>query len=108
IDTIFDCASLTKVVVTLLLILKLIEEGLLDTSDLISRYIPIFKEGKKAKITIKQLLTHTSGLKPLANKGLKNLNPKEVKNYIYSQDLICEPGSCVVYSDIGYIILGDI
>ncbi|MBP1971544.1 CubicO group peptidase (beta-lactamase class C family) [Virgibacillus natechei] len=107
-DTIFDCASLTKVVVTMPLILRLVEQGLIELNEPVSTFISAFKEGKKSLVTIKHLLTHTSGLKPGVNKNFTNWHPDEIKQYIYSQEVEAEPGKRVVYSDLGFIILGEI
>lgn len=107
-DTIYDCASLTKVVVTMPLILSLVEKGLIYLNDPVSKYIPAFQNGKKAHITIKHLLTHTSGLKPFISKELTDMNVDEIKDYIYSRDLDYDPGARVVYSDLGFIILGEV
>lgn len=108
VDTIFDCASLTKVVVTLPLVLTLLEQGRIALSDPVSTYIPEFQKGKKSLITIEHLLTHTSGLKPSIGQNVKNWQPKEVIQNVYSQEVDNEPGACVVYSDLGFIILGEI
>lgn len=107
-DTIFDCASLTKVVITLPLILKLIEQGKLGLSETVSSYIPEFRRGAKSLITISHLLTHTSGLKPHVNKDFTNWESGKIKQYICSMELESNPGERVLYSDLGFIILGNI
>lgn len=107
-ETLYDCASLTKVVVTLPLILKLVEKGLLDLDERVSFYIPQFSEGEKTSITLKHLLTHTSGLKSGLQEDLSSKSPEEVKRDIYSVQLDYKPGTRVVYSDLGFIILGEI
>src|SRR4030095_6613879 len=61
-DTIFDLASLTKVVATATSIMILVERGLVRLGDPVSRYIPEFGESGKKNITVEQLLTHRSGL----------------------------------------------
>lgn len=107
-NTIYDCASLTKVVVTLPLVLKLVEKGLLELSDPVSKYLPEFRKGKKSSITIKHLLTHTSGLKPFVNLTFDGWRPVEIKQFIYSQTVEEGPDKRVIYSDIGFIVLGEI
>lgn len=107
-DTIYDCASLTKVAVTLPLALKLLESGKLDAKEKVSAFIPEFREGKKADVTIQQLLTHTSGLKPFVRGDFKGWSPQEIKKHIYTRDLENDPGTHMVYSDLGFIILGEI
>ncbi|WP_382400399.1 serine hydrolase domain-containing protein [Lentibacillus salinarum] len=107
-DTIFDCASLTKVVITLPLVLRLMEQGLIELDEPVSTYVPAFHKGAKSHVTIRHLLTHTSGLKPHIRNDFTNWKPEEAKAYIYSQELDHYPGKWVVYSDLGFIILGDI
>ncbi|MBE3519046.1 MAG: beta-lactamase family protein [Firmicutes bacterium] len=105
--TVFDLASLTKVVATLPSILVLLEMGKLRLDDRVSLFLPEFGVNGKESITIRHLLTHTSGL------------PAHVKFYEMGLDRagivrkICEmeaspPGEHVVYSDLGFIILGEI
>lgn len=96
-DTIYDIASLTKVLVIVPLISQLIDNEIVNFNDKVTKYLPRFKY---SDITIYQLLTHTSGLPA-------DLSSKEILEQIYSLDKIYEPGSKVVYSDIGYILLGE-
>ena len=63
-DTIFDLASLTKVVATTTSVMKLVEQGRIRLNDPVAPFIPEFGQYGKARITIRQLLTHTSGLRP--------------------------------------------
>ena len=63
-DTIFDLASLTKVVATTTAVMQLVEDGQLRLADRVSAYIPGFERYGKDRITIRHLLTHTSGLRP--------------------------------------------
>ena len=63
-DTIFDLASLTKVVATTTSVMQLVEQGRLRLTDPVARYIPEFGRYRKDTITIRHLLTHTSGLRP--------------------------------------------
>jgi CubicO group peptidase (beta-lactamase class C family) len=63
-DTIFDIASLTKVVATTTAVMQLVEDGRLRLADRVSDYIPGFERYGKDRITIRHLLTHTSGLRP--------------------------------------------
>jgi len=105
-DTVFDLASLTKVVVTAPSILLLVEQGKLRLSDTVGRYLPAFAEGEKATITVEQLLLHTSGL-PAAN-ALSDYTagPREAMRRIGALPLASRPGERFVYSDVGYIVLG--
>ncbi len=101
INTIYDIASLTKVVCTVPIIFRLHEQGKLDLNDKVSKYLPNFKH---ADISIYDLLTHTSGLP--ADLGSKEIVPREkIIEKLYSLDLVNKKGE-FVYSDVGYMILG--
>lgn len=102
-DEIYDCASLTKVVCTTTSIMQLVEKGHLSLETKISDILKAFKH---KEITVKHLLTHTSGL-PADIPGAKSLeSPDMVKEKVYEFDLINKIGQKVVYSDIGFILLG--
>ncbi|HET7626827.1 MAG TPA: serine hydrolase domain-containing protein [Bacillales bacterium] len=107
-QTLYDCASLTKVVVTLPLVLKLIENQSITLSDCVADFLPEFRNGKKASVTIHHLLTHTSGLPPSVEKTFLGWESEEIKNFLFSQALADEPGKQVIYSDLGFIALGEI
>jgi uncharacterized protein YbbC (DUF1343 family)/CubicO group peptidase (beta-lactamase class C family) len=106
-DTIFDCASLTKVVATTSSLMKLFEEGKFRLSDKVTDYIPEF-QGGKSDITLRQLLTHFSGLQP--DVPLKD----PWTGYNTGINLACTfkpggpPGANYVYSDINFILLGEL
>lgn len=105
IDTIYDMASLSKVVATTTAILQLLEQGRLRLQTKVKLYLPRFQYDQ---ITIWHLLTHTSGL-PEGVKGLMNLrSADEVWNQIYETPLSYETGMKIHYSDIGFILLGKI
>ncbi|MFA5604113.1 MAG: serine hydrolase [Bacilli bacterium] len=102
IDTIYDLASLTKVLVTNTLIGKLLEDKIIGLDDLVKNYI---KEFKHDDITIKDLLTHSSGLP--ANVNWMHIKTKEeYLNLILNVDKVFPRHSKALYSDIGFIILG--
>jgi CubicO group peptidase (beta-lactamase class C family) len=102
-ETIYDCASLTKVVSTTTMIFKLIEDGRLTLDTTISSVLPRFKHND---ITIAHCLTHSSGL-PADIPHAKSLrNRLDVEDRVYSFDLINPIGKKIVYSDIGFILLG--
>jgi len=63
-DTIFDVASLTKVVVTTTAVMQLVEKGKVRLNDPVAKYVPEFAQNGKEDITVRQLLTHYSGLEP--------------------------------------------
>ena len=103
IDTLYDMASCTKVVATTTMILKLIEDGIIALNDSVCKHLPQFPY---ENITIKHLLTHTSGL-PGDDKRYKECKGKdELVKFMYSLSLNNEPGKVVEYSDFGYITLG--
>jgi len=107
-STVYDCASLTKVVATLPLVLLLVDRGRLRLDDPVARYIPAFAAEGKAAVTVRQLLTHTSGLPAHKNMYSHGWTPDEVKAYIYALPPEYEPGTKMVYSDLGFITLGEI
>ena len=109
-DTIFDVASLTKIVATTTSVLILVEEGKILLSDPVVRYIPEFAAGggDRAKVTIEHLLTHRAGLVPDDPLELYTGTPEEIFQRKYQQPLKSPPGSQFVYSDVGYEVLGEV
>lgn len=125
-DTCFRIASLTKQF-TAVAVMQLVEDGKLSLDDTIDKYFPSYKYGKK--ITVKNLLTMTSGIKDYINKdgdtdteaytesqidfkvSKKNSakeNKKEIMNWIFNQKLNFEPDEKYMYSNSAYFLLGDI
>lgn len=107
IDTIYDLASLTKPLITSLLCARRIELGELTLDSSVSHYLPEFDRTDKQMITIRELLTHTSGLpawRPLYL--LTEDQPERAAGAIANLDLEYKPGTRVVYSDLGFIALG--
>ena len=107
-DTIFDLASLTKVVATTTGMAMLIEQGKVRLNDRVSTFVPGFERYGKADITIRHLLTHMSGLRPdvdLADawKGYDTAISLAIEEVPTSP-----PGTRFVYSDINFFLLGDI
>ncbi|UQY79890.1 D-aminopeptidase [Candidatus Hepatincola sp. Av] len=107
-NNIFDLASLTKVVATTQAIMMLNYEERLSLEDRVAKYIPEFAVNGKENITIYNLLTHTSGLPAWEPLYLHNKNSKDVILYISSLPLEYETGSKSIYSDLGFIILGEV
>jgi len=104
-DTIYDMASLTKIICTTTSALLLIERGLLRLYAPVKKYLPEFKFDN---ISIWNLMTHTSGL-PEGISGANTLKtPDEVMEKIKNLELKYEPGTKIHYSDIGYILLGKV
>ena len=106
IDTIYDMASLTKVVCTTTCLMQLVEKGLLRIFDPVSKY---FDKFKFKDISVWNLMTHTSGF-PEGIYGPKDkLTEEDVWNKIFAiEELNFKPGTKIVYSDINYILLGKI
>jgi serine-type D-Ala-D-Ala carboxypeptidase len=105
-DTLYDCASLTKVVVTLPLILQLIDEGVLTLSTKVSDILPPFGTAGKEEITVGQLLTHSSGLQADMNLHSHGWDREQMWNAVLSAPLVTKPDTEVIYSDLGYLALG--
>jgi CubicO group peptidase (beta-lactamase class C family) len=100
-ESIYDLASLTKVVGTATAAMILYDEGRLDLDAPVSRYLPDFTGGQKDQVTIRHLLTHSSGLP--AGRDLRRLarGPWHARSVVLATPLACRPGACQVYSDIG-------
>lgn len=107
-NTVYDLASVTKVMATTTSIMKLVGEGKIDVDDPVSKYITEFSTDEKREITLRQLLLHTSGLPAfrIYVDQLKSRN--EIVNAVRSEPLINEPGEEYVYSDLGFILLAEI
>ncbi|MEP6692248.1 MAG: serine hydrolase [Gemmatimonadaceae bacterium] len=105
-ETIYDLASLTKVVGTTTAIMVLYDEGKVDLDAPVSRYLPDFIGENKDAVTIRLLLEHRSGLP--ADRDLWRLphDPPATKSSVLQTPLVCKPGDCYIYSDLGAITLG--
>jgi len=108
VDTIFDVASLTKVVATTTSIMILVERGQLRLNDTIGKYIPEIQDKGSKSVTIQQLLTHTSGYAPDFDLREKWTGREGMLQALYKEKLRSAPGTKFVYSDIGFIILAEI
>ena len=105
-NSLFDLASLTKVVATTTATMLLYEQGRIDIEAPVSRYLPGFDRPDKREITVRQLLTHTSGLAAFREFYSDGLRTREaVINAIFESELINAPGQEYVYSDFGMISL---
>lgn len=107
-DTIFDLASLTKVVAGTPAIMLLVERGQVDLDAPVVKYLPEFGEHGKEAVTVRQLLTHTSGLRP--GFGLKPdwSGWEAALRLACAQQLASKPDEKIVYSDTGLILAGEI
>lgn len=105
-DTIYDLASLTKVLITGLLAAKLVESGSIMLFDKLSTHLPEFDTEEKRSITIENLLTHTSGLTNWKPFYLLTNESAEIIDIIAADPLANPANSTVVYSDLNFIVLG--
>ena len=104
--TIYDVASLTKVVGTTTAIMILFDEKKIGLDDPVVNYIPTFGGGDKDKVTIRQLLTHTSGLPAGRDIWRIAQTPLEARALVLSTSLEGRPGAQYIYSDLGADVLG--
>lgn len=107
VDTIFDAASLTKVIATTSCLMRLVEDGKLRINDRVTQYLPEF-QGGRSEITVRDLMTHFSGLRPDLDM------PPSWRGYdtgirlALADKPVDPPGMKFVYSDINYLLLGEI
>jgi CubicO group peptidase (beta-lactamase class C family) len=106
-NTIYDLASLTKVVGTATSIMILEEQGKLKTTDKLILYFPEFETEEKNDLTIEDLMRHRSGFKPGTN-SIKGESYPDFISRVASSKLQYKPRTDVVYSDLNFILLGDI
>ncbi len=110
VDTIFDMASLTKVLATAPSVMTLVEDGKVRLQDRVAKFIPEFVLGGGARdqVTVEELLTHRAGLAPDDPMALYTGSREEIFERKYRQPLASAPGSRFVYSDVGYEVLGEL
>ncbi|MFP5355392.1 MAG: serine hydrolase [Gemmatimonadota bacterium] len=104
--TIYDLASLTKVVGTTTAAMILYDEGRLDLDSPVSFYLPEFGGGNRDLVTVRHLLTHRSGLPAGRELWRMASSASEAKRIVLTTPLACQPGACYVYSDLGADVLG--
>ena len=119
--TIFDLASLTKPIATTTSILLLVDEGAVELDAPVAKYLPLFSERGKEAVTIRNLLTHSSGLKPWRayheiflqkerKTGETLIGSPEARTSVIDRTvrsaLVHEPGEAAVYGDLDFIVLG--
>ena len=107
-DTIFDLASLTKVVATAPAVMMLVEEGRIRLTDPVATFIPDFARHGKDRVTIRDLLTHMSGLRPDLDLTSDWKGADEAIRLACEEVPTDPPGRKFVYSDINFLLLGDI
>lgn len=109
--TLFDVASLTKVVATTPMAMLLYERGLLDLDAPVAAIIPEFtadaeKDPRRREVTLRMLLSHSSGLPAYEKLFLKARTRGELLHAVYTMPLTADPATRAEYSDIGFILLG--
>lgn len=106
VGTVFDLASVTKVMATTMAMMLLVDRGLVDLDAPLSRWLPAFATGERATITPRMLLTHTSGLPQWWPTYYHASAPTEVWTWMDSIPLTWTPGTERHYSDLGFMTLG--
>src|SRR5262245_12536844 len=107
-DTIFDLASLTKVVATTTSVMQLIERGRIRLADPVTQFIPEFAKHGKERITVRHLLTHTSGLRPDLPLEAQLNGTDEAIRRASDETPAAPPDEKFIYSDINFFVLGEI
>ena len=105
-DTVFDVASLTKVIVTTTVVMQLVERGEVRLNDPVAKYLPEFAQNGKQDITVRQLLTHYSGLAPDLDLKTTWEGKETAYRMAFAETPVDPPGSKFSYSDINFIVLG--
>jgi uncharacterized protein YbbC (DUF1343 family)/CubicO group peptidase (beta-lactamase class C family) len=108
VDTIFDLSSLTKVIATTTALMQLVEKGKLSLEDPVADYWPDFRANGKGHITVRELLTHYSGLRPDLDLNKKWSGYNTALKKIIAEKTVSPPGTRFIYSDINFIILGEL
>ncbi len=107
-DTVFDLASLTKPIATATSVMLLIERELVKLDEPAATYLPEFAANGKGEITVRQLLTHQGGL--IADNSIKDFadgHDRAIERLL-NLSLTAEPGSRFIYSDVGFMVLGEL
>lgn len=107
-DAIFDLASLTKVIATTTAVMQLWEQGRIGIDAPVTAYWPAFGANGKGSITVRQLLTHISGLRPDIVSRTAWSGEQQALAQIIAGRPVAPPGSRFIYSDINFIVLGEI
>jgi uncharacterized protein YbbC (DUF1343 family)/CubicO group peptidase (beta-lactamase class C family) len=107
-DTIYDAASLTKVIATTTAAMQLVERGKLDLNASVERYLPAFGQHGKDVVTIRHLMTHMSGLRAGIPTQPAWTGYDGAIERACAEELRSVPNSTFVYSDINYIVLGEV
>ena len=105
-ESLYDLASLTKVIATTTAIMVLYDDGKIDLDAPVNRYVPGFTGGLRDQVTVRHLLTHRGGLP--AGRELWRIasTPAEARAAVLTSPVQCTPGACYEYSDLGADLLG--
>ena len=105
-STIYDLASLTKVVATTASVMRLVEAGQLDLDVPVQRYLPDFVGEEKEQVTVRHLLEHRSGLRAFLPLNEQAATAEEARHLVVTEELRWSPGSRMEYSDLNAMLLG--
>ena len=108
VDTVFDLASLTKVVATTTAVMQLMEQGKIRLEDPVTEYWPEFETHGKGTITVQELLTHYSGLRPDLDLEPPWSGHDTAMAMIIAEEPIAPPGTRFIYSDVNFETLGEL
>jgi uncharacterized protein YbbC (DUF1343 family)/CubicO group peptidase (beta-lactamase class C family) len=106
VDTVFDIASLTKVVATTVAVMQLVQKGEIRVNEPVAKYLPEFAQNGKEDVTIRQLLTHFSGLPEDLDLTHTWQGRDTALQITYAQKPVDPPGSRFLYSDVNFVVLG--
>jgi serine-type D-Ala-D-Ala carboxypeptidase len=105
-NTIYDLASLTKVIATTTAVMVLYDEGKIDLDAPVRAYVPAFSGGGRERVTVRHLLTHRSGLPAGRDLWRAASSPADARRMVLETPIYCRPGDCFEYSDLGADVLG--
>ncbi len=108
VDTIFDLASLTKAIATAPSAMALVEDGVVRLRDRVADHLPGFERHGKDAVTIEHLLTHMSGLRPDLPLEEQFEGADEALRRVFAERLQAPPGEAFIYSDLNFVLLGEI
>jgi serine-type D-Ala-D-Ala carboxypeptidase len=108
IESVYDMASLTKVLATTTCLMKLYDEGKIKLGDSVSTYIPEFSANGKGNVRIANLLLHNSGLAAFRFYDRQLQGAEAAMQALYNEKLVYKTGDSTVYSDLGFITLGEV